>query len=102
MQRHLSAWHAAEWSLVALGGGLGLLWALLCIPIGLAWGVSPWSPVWQQIASAIICFPLFVGFYGGAALDRIGLVIDPLPLIILSGIAIGALCSGLFAYRFRR
>jgi len=91
-----------DYLLVGVGAGLGLLWALLSIPVGLQWGVSPWSPLWEQVLAYTICFPLIFGLTGGAALAGVGFVWDPLPLILLAGVAVGALVGLILSYRLDR
>ncbi len=91
-----------DYLLVGAGAGLGFLWALLSIPVGFQWGVSPWSPLWEQVLAYTICFPLFFGVNGGAALAGVGFVWDPLPLILLVGGTVGALGGLLLSYRLDR
>jgi hypothetical protein len=69
MPRHLRSSPQIDGSLVGVGAGLGLLWALVSIPVGLQWGVAPWSPLWEQALAFTLCFPLFVGLYGGGPLE---------------------------------
>ncbi len=88
-----------DYLLVGAGAGLGFLWALLSIPVGLQWGVSPWSPLWEQALAYTICFPLVFGLTGGAALAGVGFVWDSLPLILLAGSTVGALVGLILSYR---
>lgn len=88
-----------DYLLVGAGAGLGFLWALLSIPVGFQWGVSPWSPLWEQVLAYTICFPLFFGVNGRAALAGVGFVWNPLPLILLAGGTIGALGGLILSYR---
>ncbi len=99
MQRQIFPLEAPAWPLVALGGGLGLLWALVCIPVGLQWGVSPWSPFWEQLLAGFLCFPLLVGLYGNALASSLGLSLAVFPLILLTGIVAGTLGGALWSYR---
>ncbi len=90
MPRHLRSSPQIDGPLVGVGAGLGLLWALVSIPVGLQWGVAPWSPLWERALAFTLCFPLFVGLYGGSALEWVGITWDVVPLTLMTGVAVGA------------
>lgn len=102
MPRHLSPLPQIDGSLVGAGAGLGLLWALISIPIGAHWVDAPASGLGERVLAFALCLPLFAGLYLKVALDRLGIVWDPTPLILLAGIAIGALAGLLAALRVNR
>jgi len=91
-----------DYTLVGAGAGLGLLWALLSIPIGAHWVDAPVSGLGERVLAFALCLPLFAGLYLKVALDRLGIVWDPTPLILLAGSAIGALAGLLVALRVNR
>ncbi len=88
-----------DYLLVGAGAGLGFLWALISIPVGLQWGVSPWSPLWERVLAYTLCFPLVFGLTGGAWLAEVGFSLDPLSLILLTGVAGGVLVGLILSYR---
>lgn len=102
MPRPRSSLPQIDGSLVGAGAGLGLLWALISIPVGLQWGVTPWSPLWERALAATLCLPLFAGFYGGAGLAWLGIAGSIFPLVLTIGIAAGALVGFILAYRLAR
>lgn len=102
MSRQFQPLSQIDGSLVGAGAGLGLLWALVSIPVGLQWGVSPWALRWEQALAFTLCFPLVVGLYGGAALEWLGIARAIFPLILLAGGTVGAFGGFILSYRLAR
>ncbi len=102
MPRPLSPLPQIDGSLVGAGAGLGFLWALISIPVGLQWGDAPWPSLWEQALVILLCFPLFVGVYGNVVLGKVGVSWAMFPLILLAGGTVGALGGLILSYRLDR
>ena len=52
-----------EWSLVAVGWGAGLAWALVSIGVGIQWWDAAAVPWWGEVLRAVLLWPLFAAFH---------------------------------------
>ena len=96
MRGGLGDWDGGDWFLVALGGGAGLLWALVSIVVALEWWSGANLPWWETVLRAVLLWPIFAAFYApftGADVFIVALAV---------GAVTGSIGGLLLALRLRR
>ncbi len=96
MRGGLRSWEGGDWLLVALGGGVGLVWGLASFVVGFQWWGAATVPRWEGALRVVLLWPLMAASYAWVP------GVDAFALTLGIGIATGALGGALLAWRLRR
>lgn len=93
MRDDLGEMGTGEWMVVALGGGFGLLWSLLSLPVAYWWPGAWNPPLWESVVRVVLFWPVFAAIVVGERLPPNDTDADFLALMAFIGAATGALAA---------